>query len=191
LTVSRFTRPVSPFSLHASYRDVSSTNPRPSRSASISGRGLGGDKNRFFFRNIVTLATRESAPRAGWAFILLGPHLDLACARRLRVGSLRPGSARFRRHPGASSSHSLGARSASSPAGPLFFWAHLDLASTHRLPVGSFRPGSARLRRHPGASSSHSLGARSASSPAGPLFFWAHLDLNQGPTDYESAALTN
>jgi len=23
------------------------------------------------------------------------------------------------------------------------------------------------------------------------LFLWAHLDLNQGPTDYESVALTN
>jgi hypothetical protein len=27
--------------------------------------------------------------------------------------------------------------------------------------------------------------------PEGDGFFWAHLDLNQGPTDYESAALTN
>jgi len=23
------------------------------------------------------------------------------------------------------------------------------------------------------------------------IFMWAHLDLNQGPTDYESVALTN
>ena len=76
--------------------------------------------------------------------------------------------------------------------GLYFLWAHLDLAYARRLPVSSLRPGSARWRRASLCAFRRFRGARATLQVQVVLYFlWAHLDLNQGPTDYESAALTN
>ena len=79
----------------------------------------------------------------------------------------------------------------------------LDLASGLVLPVLALQPASLADGAVPGAFSGLAARARLVQVQQGlniktpirpwgePGFLWALLDLNQRPTDYESAALTN